>query len=852
MFTKSVQTALVFSALALNGPAAIASNESQPTPVSVENGTLRWANGDPVYLFGANYSAPFAYGYRAIARRGIDHKAAIDMDVDHIARLKLDAYRIHVWDKVISDKEGNLLDNQYLDLFDYLMMRLQERGIRAIITPIAWWGSGYPEPDPSEPGFAVGYSKNDMNENPTLIAAQQRYLSQFLAHKNRYTGKVIGQDPDIIAFELFNEPKHRQAPEKSAAYVETLITTIRDAGVSKPLFYNISEQGNQPEFAEAICQSSIDGIAYQWYPTGLLKYSTLNTNVLPAVSTYTDPFNTISACNDKAKMVYEFDAADITNSVTYPAMARSFRDAGFQWATQFAYDPAVIADTNSDYNTHYLNLLYTPSKALSLMIAGEEFRSLPAGYKAPPYPDSNRFHHSTLDYLHNTALFDDGSQYYYTNTTEVSPKQLSTLEHIAGVGSSPIVKYTGSGAYFLDKVGSEGWRLEVFPDVIQLQDPHQNSSLSREVARLSRQQNTMTVSLPDLGDSFWVRSVDNANDLVSEAASGNFTVRPGVYWLSASDAVPETLDTTYLLPDIKPARTHVTHQPQRQRNLNEPLTFTVAVQSQTPGPSVTLQLRYEGYNDFVSLPMKRNDKGRYSVALPDDKAWRLPGKLEYAFTIVDGDITLTFPNAQSGKPQDWDFINSKYYHTLLQPEGTPIPLFTPSEARGTFVVPQNTVSWPASSATMEGETVKLEVFKDQVQTGGPLLRTDLPTNATLRDRKLDDYNAIALRIRALGGKNRLQFGVIANDGLAYGTVFEVTKEWKTLVIPVSALQPVATLLTRAYPMFMPVSIGPFDGQETLSLNRITGLQLLLPPLKRQRKSAWRGIELGDIALIQVD
>jgi len=513
MFTKSVQTALVFSALALNGPAAIASNESQPTPVSVENGTLRWANGDPVYLFGANYSAPFAYGYRAIARRGIDHKAAIDMDVDHIARLKLDAYRIHVWDKVISDKEGNLLDNQYLDLFDYLMMRLQERGIRAIITPIAWWGSGYPEPDPSEPGFAVGYSKNDMNENPTLIAAQQRYLSQFLAHKNRYTGKVIGQDPDIIAFELFNEPKHRQAPEKSAAYVETLITTIRDAGVSKPLFYNISEQGNQPEFAEAICQSSIDGIAYQWYPTGLLKYSTLNTNVLPAVSTYTDPFNTISACNDKAKMVYEFDAADITNSVTYPAMARSFRDAGFQWATQFAYDPAVIADTNSDYNTHYLNLLYTPSKALSLMIAGEEFRSLPAGYKAPPYPDSNRFHHSTLDYLHNTALFDDGSQYYYTNTTEVSPKQLSTLEHIAGVGSSPIVKYTGSGAYFLDKVGSEGWRLEVFPDVIQLQDPHQNSSLSREVARLSRQQNTMTVSLPDLGDSFWVRSVDNANDL---------------------------------------------------------------------------------------------------------------------------------------------------------------------------------------------------------------------------------------------------------------------------------------------------------------------------------------------------
>ncbi|NVK54166.1 MAG: cellulase family glycosylhydrolase [Alteromonadaceae bacterium] len=852
MLSKQIMSALLVSTLGLSAHSAIASSVSQPTPVTVENGKLRWANGEPVYLFGANYSAPFAYGFRAIARRGIDHKTAIDMDVDHMARLKLNAYRIHVWDKVISDKAGNVLDNQYLELFDYLMMRLQERGIRTIITPIAWWGSGYPEPDPSEPGFAVGYSKNDMNENPALIAAQQRYLSQFLAHKNRYTGKVIGQDPDIIAFELFNEPKHRQAPKQSAAYVETLITTVRDAGVNKPLFYNVSEQGNQPNFAEALCQSSIDGIAYQWYPTGLLKYSTLNTNVLPAVSTYTDPFETISACQNKARIVYEFDAADITNSVTYPAMARSFRDAGFQWATQFAYDPAVIADTNSDYNTHYMNLLYTPSKAISLMIAGEEFRSLPEDYSAPAYPDSNQFHYTTLDYINNVSLFDDGSQYYYTNTTQTSPKRVSSVEHIAGVGSSPIINYTGSGAYFLDKVGSEGWRLEVFPDVIPLQDPHQNSSLAREVARLSQQQNTIKVSLPGLGSTFVVRGVNEDNNYVAQAVSGSFKIKPGVYWLSASHDTPADLDSTYLLPGIKPTQTVVTHQPQRQRNVNEPLTFTAKVQSKTPNPSVILQLRYEGYNDFVSLPMVRSEKGQYSVSLPDDEALRRPGKLEYAITIIDGDTTLTFPGAQPGQPQDWDFINSDYYHTLLQPEGTPIPLFTPAQARRTFVAPQNTVSWPASSATKEGETVKLEVFKDHLQSGGPLLRTDLSPNATMLERHLDGYEAIALRIRALGGRDRVQFGLIANDGLAYGTDFEVTKEWKTLVIPVSALQPTPTLLTRAYPLFMPVTIGPFEHQQALSLQQITGMQLLLPALKRERKTGWRGIEIGEIALVQLD
>ena len=187
-------------------PAAASAEAKHSTPVSVSDGKLLWAGGEPVYLFGVNYSAPFAYGYRAISRRGIDHKAAIDMDVDHIARLKLDAYRIHVWDKLITDKQGNMLDNEYVELFDYLMMRLQESGIKAILTPIAWWGAGYPEPDPSEPGFAVGFSKNDMNEKPELIKAQQRYLTQFMAQLREVTknsghelsvgcarGDIIGQ-----------------------------------------------------------------------------------------------------------------------------------------------------------------------------------------------------------------------------------------------------------------------------------------------------------------------------------------------------------------------------------------------------------------------------------------------------------------------------------------------------------------------------------------------------------------------------------------------------------------------------------------------------------------------------------
>jgi len=139
--------------------AALFSASAAANPVSVKDGVLQWQNGSEVALFGVNYSAPFAYGYRSIERVGVDHRAAIDMDVDHIARLGLDAYRVHLWDRLLADKEGNLQDNIHLQLFDYLLLRLKEKGIKVIITPIGWWGSGYPEPDPVEYGFQLFTAK---------------------------------------------------------------------------------------------------------------------------------------------------------------------------------------------------------------------------------------------------------------------------------------------------------------------------------------------------------------------------------------------------------------------------------------------------------------------------------------------------------------------------------------------------------------------------------------------------------------------------------------------------------------------------------------------------------------------
>ncbi|MBO1272793.1 hypothetical protein J3L11_14195 [Shewanella sp. 4t3-1-2LB] len=829
---------------------------AQPTPmsVSVKDGVMQWQDGSQVALFGVNYAMPFAYGYRSVKQLGLDPQAVIDMDVAHIARMGLDAYRVHVWDRLISDKQGKLLDNEQLRLFDYLQQQLALHGIKTIITPIAWWGSGYPAPDPQEPGFSADYSKAQMNQDPQAIAVTQNYLRQLLTHKNPYTGKTLATDDNVIAFELFNEPKHTQSAEQSAAYVEQLLATVRDLGVTKPLFYNISEQGNDQAFASALCNSSVDGVAYQWYPTGLVKNSALHSNMLPAVAHYTDPFKQIAACQHKAKMVYEFDAADVTRSVMYPAMARSFREAGFQWATQFAYDSAALAQTNSEYNTHYLNLLYTPAKAISFMIAAKEFRRLPLGYQAKEYPASNRFDYTLLDYQADLSLYDDGRHYYYSSNTQQAPADKAQLQHIAGVGSSPLVTYRGTGAYFLDKQQDGVWRLEVYPDLLPLQDPHQPPSLQREIGRLYLHQRSMTLTLADLGPTFAIKGINAGNHYVANAEHGQITVQPGVYLLGRTAALVNSAKQAtapYYLPTIPAPELALVHQPQRQRNLGDKLSFTAQIAGKLPQYQVTLYLRYQGYKDFKALPMTAVNGDTYQLTLPNTAEWQHPGVLEYAISVSDGQQQVTWPGAKAGTPADWDYVDAGYWHTLLTPEGTPVTLLAPATDRGGYYTPKNTVSWPATSATVEGATLKLSVEPQAISTGGTLLRLDLANDNQLIGRDLHGYNALALRLRSLGKDDRLQLGIIANDGLAWGTDFPVANDWKTLLLPLDKLKPMGIMLGQAYPTFMPVAVGPFASQKAFSLNAIEGMQLLLPALGPHQTMQQRGIEITEVALVQM-
>jgi hypothetical protein len=478
-------------------------------------------------FFGVNYTVPFAYGYRSHQKLGVNLEKAIDADVYHLARLGVTAFRVHIWDTEISDSLGNLKNNEHLRLFDYLLSKLEERGIRTIITPIAFWGNGYPDKDEHTGSFSDVYGKDKALVNPKAFEAQERYLTQFFKHVNPYTKKTYGQDRFVIATEINNEPHHSGPKSLATTYINRMMAAIKSTGWTKPVFYNISES---PWYADAVAASTANGFSFQWYPTGLVSGHEQLGNLMPQVDRYNIPFDTIPAFKNKARMVYEFESGDVLQSYMYPAMARSFKTAGFQWATQFAYDPMATAYANTEYQTHYLNLAYTPSKAISLLIAGKVFKQVPVYKSYGSYPADTTFGAFRVSYKQQLSEMNAATEFYYTNSTSSMPVQSKALQHIAGVGSSPIIKYNGTGAYFIDRVSPGVWRLEVMPDAVKVSDPFERTSLDKTVTAIAYNARGMQINLADLGVNFSITQV-NKKGILTAAKNTGFTVKPGVYLL---------------------------------------------------------------------------------------------------------------------------------------------------------------------------------------------------------------------------------------------------------------------------------------------------------------------------------
>ncbi|MBR5079277.1 MAG: hypothetical protein IKX30_11110 [Victivallales bacterium] len=772
-------------------------------------GVLRYRdNGEEVALFGVNYYPPFAMDFADLKKRGIDHKEVIRQDLAHFQRLGLTALRLHCFEREFSDQDGNFIDNEHIELLDYLISECAGRDIYVVLTPIAWWGSKGASPN----CFASRYDTiREMIADRKAWGYMANFLEQFGKHVNRYNGKTYADDPAIPVFELINEPLYEKdfPKEDITAFVNALVAGLRKSGTMKPIFFSVWQNTQEP-----VSKANIQGVTHGWYPSGLLNRRTLTENYLPKVDKFLKEFYD-PILNGKARIIYEFDCADIHQTTMYPAMARSFRNAGAQIATQFQYDAMALAANNQNWQTHYLNLLYTPGKAMAFAIAAEVFRRIPRNFQYGKYPESCAFGDFKLSYENDLSEMVTETEFLYTNNTETVPPNPQALKRVWGVGNSPLIRYSGTGAYFLDKQDTGDWLLEVYPDALIVKDPYVGGL--QEKVRLLDNENEMVVKLPDLGNVFSVCREKNGGLVVENVTTdGRIKLFAGRYRLmrkGLEQAVIFTPNREFVLPSLN----RDTVQPIFNLKLDSfcegddaNVTATgVAAKNCTRLEVVAMPVNG---GEAIHAPLTNLQRFSYKAVLPKEKM-----KAGIYFVHIEHEAdgeTLVFPG---GKPLVKYAVKAgQTWPALRINENTPL-----EEQKTTNDGHVYSYSYHAEDKSIR---MSADGFGEgRAAAGMRFALTPPPKDAVVT----------ALRLRLRGGENTagVEVGVIHDGAHAYGRPVMLTPTWQDVEVPLATL-----------PALWSTQEGTADAKLAKELSLITGTWLFQA---LREKPHWVEIQQAD-------
>ncbi len=188
------------------------------TPFVVKDGVIYDADGIKVKLWGVNYYTPFNHNFYNIGELGKDHFRAIDEDIRHFKLLGIDFIRMHLYDREITDRDGNIVENKNMRVLDYLIDQCEKNGIYLMITPTVWWNTiknqifqdrayAYWYLGSQDTfGFSNYFSVDAMIWDPDAIRCQKTYLNALFSRKNTVSGKKMNGYSNIVSIELFNEP----------------------------------------------------------------------------------------------------------------------------------------------------------------------------------------------------------------------------------------------------------------------------------------------------------------------------------------------------------------------------------------------------------------------------------------------------------------------------------------------------------------------------------------------------------------------------------------------------------------------------------------------------------------------
>jgi hypothetical protein len=388
----------------------------------------------------------------------------------------------------------------------------------------------------------------------------------------------------------------------------------------------------------------------------------------------------------------------------------------------------------------------------------------------------------------------------------------------------------------------------VYPDAEDVDDPFRMQRVDKVVTRAIHRAWPMRIDLPDLGPDFAVHPVTAGNAAPTQARDGRFTVRPGVYVLSAGGPVdPATLPARigrvgfgeFHVPPPDPLPTRVVHAAPPQHLAGRPVVIEARVVADERPDSVRLWIRPLAPGGFQPFPMEAVGAYGYRATLP---AGALPeGPAEYVVSVHAGDSTLTFPEGVHRAPSSWDFSTTAAWRTAIVSPGTPLALFHPADDAGDRM-----------SFSRIGDGYRQGIFRivTSAATGEPAFHLELPVNVDGIDP--DDYTAqvlvpdriatrgetlsratgVRVRLRGIGPRQRLHLTMMESDGTSWSAAVEPGPQWEERVIPLSAFRiSRGVKLPQGYPGTWNYWVGPAAGRggpgDALNLPRVERLQLSL-------------------------
>ena len=822
---------------------------AQNRVVYVDNeGVMRWRDTrQELALFGANYVIG-ASDYRAGGYVRADRKRMIDDDMAHFARMGWDGLRLTFWgDWEASDSVGNLLNNEYLDLLDYLIAKARERGIYMLLSPIQLYSSQWPDAmadtTPPPPGFGRRFGKGRMGTDSLALKAQVNYLRQILNHVNPYTRVALKDEPNIVFIELVNEPWHHPEDlDGSIRYINALTDAVRSTGCQKLVFYNVSQDFR---ISEAIHRSKVQGITFGWYPTGLNAGHELQGNYLRGTDVFPDMLRPELA--RLPRIVYEFDSPDLRTGTMYPAMARTFRSVGAQFAAMFSYDMLSTASRNLGWQTHMLNMVYTARKSMSAVIAAEAMRRLPRMRDYGAYPGNTRFGDFRISYEGDLGELVASDAFMYTSNTTATPPQPGALRRVYGHGSSSTVTYGGTGIYFLDRIRPGVWRLEVYPEAVPIRDPFELPSAVKIVTRAISRSWPMTISLPDLGAAFTVQPVTAGNAAAARAADGRFAVTPGVYVLSASGAIDLTTMPArlgqiafneYHAPPADTAPLTVISFAPPQLLTGRDAELRVRIVDVKPPDSARVFVRRLPGGTYQQSRIRHVAGYEYAAAIP--AAALREGPHQFVVTVFQGTAVTTFPGGTPGQPTDWNYNDRGSWRFEVVSSTTALRLFDPGSDALRLAF------------TRIGDAGRRGLFRVAMSqaTGQPIFHFELPVDSSgwsppdytaslvLKDRitarreTVSNAKQLRLRVRGLGARQTLHLTLMEDDGTSWTAPLTLDSSWNEQSLPLESFRSGrGVLLPQGFPGEWNYWVGPAAGRggstDRLRLDHLERLQLSL-------------------------